>query len=977
MRRLIALSGVLSLLLVTMTGLAGVALWQRSVAEYESRVAESRRLAAESTVALSPFPQRSVLLASEAVLANLRAGDSPQPEAEQALRVAVARVGGRTIGIHDAQVRQVVVSADGRWSVSRDARGACRAWDLGAPRPTSRPLDVPGLPGVATSLGMAPAGRKFVIGSGEGPVFVWDSGQGPGLTRAKKYSGLRSSAVTVAMDPGDRWLAAASREYLVDVSKEVVELRLWDTASEDAESGSRVLARIESKAYDPSDWSFDRIDFSPDGKWLVAWGESSLKTEARLWPVGGGGEPRPQVLKHPKGLLSQLAFDRQGRWLATASDSEAAVRVWRLGATTPASKMIILPGQNAVVTSIAFSPDGRYLAGGGGDGRVLLWDLESLLPSWQPRQLVGHGFPIVGMTFTGEGERLLTIGRDGLFLLWSGVKAAGPLTASRLASPAGRDLRAVQNLPSRYLATSSDARWLVAGEENQGAGLRVWDLGRISNHLAQAEKNARNANAAPFLPEDLGFLGVTRLNGHDLSLVDLTIAGATPLLATAGGEGIIRAYDLEGGGPASSPVTFRNTNYVSDRNIASADRFITVDSDGGVETRVLAKPWTVASRTKLAGLGDLAGLGADKIRIADDGRLVAAGFRDGTVKTWRLDEQNPASAREATVLVGHRYPVGQLTIAPDCRWIVAWGAVVVPSLWGLPGSTAPPGRVELRGHRTSVASCTFLGDGWLVTADRGGMIMVRDLTNAESISHPVTIAQGTRVTGLQSSKDGRWLVAYGDKTKLWDASLGWGRGEPMVLQGHLGIVRTADFSPDGRILATAGDDATVQIWEPGVGRRWILKAHELPIDSIRISPDGRWLASGSQDQVIRLWDLHAADPSQSARYIGTLDTTVNRISFSPDVRWLIATDLNGMTGFWHTGIKDLLEIAGMIAGRNLAQAESRQYFPGQAAPLTFPELPVPGEGFPYRPVASSVPGVLDAENIPLDATSGPQKDGGK
>ena len=56
-------------------------------------------------------------------------------------------------------------------------------------------------------------------------------------------------------------------------------------------------------------------------------------------------------------------------------------------------------------------------------------------------------------------------------------------------------------------------------------------------------------------------------------------------------------------------------------------------------------------------------------------------------------------------------------------------------------------------------------------------------------------------------------------------------------------------SPDGTRLAAACWDRTVRIWDPVTGREQaVLRGHEGPVECVAFSPDGRWLASGGQDQ---------------------------------------------------------------------------------------------------------------------------------
>ncbi len=145
------------------------------------------------------------------------------------------------------------------------------------------------------------------------------------------------------------------------------------------------------------------------------------------------------------------------------------------------------------------------------------------------------------------------------------------------------------------------------------------------------------------------------------------------------------------------------------------------------------------------------------------------------------------------------------------------------------------------------------------------------------------------VMGADFSPDGTRIASAGDDAtvRIWDVATGHAIH---VLKGHTGGLLTVKFSPDGRLVASAGRDATVRLWDAQAGREaHTLKGHAIGVASVAFSPDGRLIASAGWDKTVKLWDPATG---RLNRTDGDFIGAVVSVAFSPDGKKIAAASIH-------------------------------------------------------------------------------------
>ncbi len=272
--------------------------------------------------------------------------------------------------------------------------------------------------------------------------------------------------------------------------------------------------------------------------------------------------------------------------------------------------------------------------------------------------------------------------------------------------------------------------------------------------------------------------------------------------------------------------------------------------------------------------------------VSNDGKFLAAGADDGTVKYWDL-----AAEKVLWTLNAHLTPIWAMAISPIGDYLATGSDDGLTKIWDL--STQKEVRVlpKIGGVR----ALAFDPDGKrLLTGGRDGSVKVWDVATGEEIGK--TAGHSSLVAAVAFSPDGKTIAsASADKTiKVWDAAT---RQLKVTLARHESGIYAIAFSPKDRYLVSGGWDRTVRLWDLDSGDELAkLEGHTQDVWSVAFSPDGNSFASTGEDQMIRIWDT--ATRKESLSFRGATGTILN-VRFSSIPGQIIAGAKDGTARLWN------------------------------------------------------------------------------
>jgi WD40 repeat protein/tRNA A-37 threonylcarbamoyl transferase component Bud32 len=455
------------------------------------------------------------------------------------------------------------------------------------------------------------------------------------------------------------------------------------------------------------------------------------------------------TVKAHDGWIRCIAFSPDGKRIA-GGGPKGTIQVWD---ATTGHEALRLKGHSSEVWSVTFSPDGKHIASSSRDGTLRVWDAGT---GREALSLIGHTDSVTSVVYSPDGKRIASGSFDGTVKVWDAVSGIVIMT---LKGHTDKVWSAV---------FSPDGKLIASGSEDHT--LRLWDTatGRETLTLRTDERVGHLA----FSPD-----GKRVANTVGEQIVVRDAASGQETLSLKGHTDVVDSISFSPDGKLLGSV--------------SLDRTL--------------KLWDVGTGREVLTLKGC----HSHLAFSPEGKRLASLGWDWSLKIW-----DPIIGQETLTLKGHTDDVWSVVFSPDGARVASGSRDETVKVW-----LAASGQelLSLKGHTGKVSSVVFSPDGKkIASAGDDKTVRIWDATTGENTF--TFKGHSTYVRSIAYSPDGK-RIASGDKDgtlKVWDALSG---KETWTLKGHTRDVLSVVFSPDSKQVISAGSQDTVKVWDAASGQK--------------------------------------------------------------------------------------------------------------------------------------------------------------
>jgi len=572
------------------------------------------------------------------------------------------------------------------------------------------------------------------------------------------------------------------------------------------------------------------IDFSPIEK-DKQFATGSLDGKVRIWRLESGMSDSTLVrtLDTGRDEVYALAFAPDGKQIAVGTGSaDGYLQIWDVDSGEPVAKiasgrrdgMLSKVAHTQDVVSVQFDAAGDLLLTSSYDATAKVWDVTDRAHPKVRSTLRGHTWWVWSASFSPDRKKILTVSDDGNAIVWTAQTGRWEHDANIKASPKFRG----HTGPIFAGGFTPDGETVATA----GYGQRVllWKPSELKEFDHEAAVASFDSNR-PFRSTDSTKAKV--LDGHTGPVRSLTFSNDGALLLTAGEDNTIRVWNIQ---QDVAPVVLRgHGKAVQGCDISPKSQWIVSGSLDGT-----ARLWDLTRYEEqrvlrgdvLEGHGDavLSAFFTSAAAYAEEqGRRIVTASRDGTAKTWNLDDKQVEKTftEGHTLREGHLFRAAQAEFFADDKYLATSAVDNTVRIWDVSRGT----QIDLLEDTGRNAALAVSGDGSLI------------ITGSDS--------EGESDNGFYAQA---WQWKKGEKAKLL-----------FKLGNHLKTVTQVAVSPDKRFIATGDANGQCNLWDAQTGALTRgLSWHVNGITALDFLPDSSRLLTADGEGNVVQWDLKSYQP---------------------------------------------------------------------------------------------------------------------
>lgn len=560
----------------------------------------------------------------------------------------------------------------------------------------------------------------------------------------------------------------------------------------------------------------------------------------------------PVAAFSPVGRSSSASSEENGRYLATG-DHEGRLLLWDL----KRGKLVWMFNEGQSIRSLAFSPQGDLLAVGTESGQIWLWPVGA---TYQTDILDDHHAPVRALAFSPDGSQLASGDDSGRLCLWE------------VASGFGQGCLEGHSGAIHSLAYSHSGDRLVSGGDDQRACLwNVSDRTLLKDLQARSTANLRTVGFLPD-PNDPNCQPIPFAAGYDDHCLTIwNLATGLPCWILPADVQALPALALSPNGRylVCSGQDFTVTVWdIPNRRLCHALPSLgapvwTLVFSADSRYFVTGSNYTIKLWNAKRGqcwrsfLSQAHPVRCLAFSAGSDSGTILTGHDDTHLRLWQVNAHSPY-AIGPRALAGHSGSVRTVALSPDGQWLASSADDQTLHLWAI-----ATGQSQWMGVMPTAATLLrFSPDGqWLASASPSG-ILVWDCATGSALGELEDAPDSP--TALLFSPDGDWLVVGVRDGTIglwpWKQRTRVGPEEAVfdyrMLAGHQSQVHS--LSAQGERLVSASHDGTVRWWNLGQGNgclgQWQHPAEQW-LQGVTQTPGGDMLAITSQNTQVEVWEV--------------------------------------------------------------------------------------------------------------------------